>query len=338
MEKNQFVLEVSHLQTEFRVGRKTVRAVNDASFRLRRGKTLGVVGESGCGKSATAHSILQILPRSGYIEGGQVTYRPSDETEIELTSLKRDGKEMRSVRGGEIAMIFQDPMSSLNPVYTVGKQITENLLNHERISKKDARERAISMLSELGIPIPEKRFDEYPHQFSGGMKQRVMIAIAMICNPSILIADEPTTALDVTIQAQILYLMRRLRDTHGASIVLITHNMGIVAEICDDVAVMYMGRIVESGSAEQVFNNPLHPYTQALLKSVPIPGAGRINRLVTIQGTTPDASDAFVCCEFEPRCTLARPECRACFPTESEPEDGHLVRCRLHEGVAINAG
>jgi len=337
MDNNEIILDISHLKTEFTVGRRIVHAVSDVSLQLRRGTTLGVVGESGCGKSVTAHSVLQLLPKNGFIRNGEVIYRPGDDRERELTGMKRDGKEIRKIRGLGIAMIFQDPMSSLNPVYTVGKQITENLLKHEKLSKEEARARVVSLLGELGIPIPEKRFDEYPHQFSGGMKQRIMIAIAMICNPEVLIADEPTTALDVTIQAQILHLMRRLQQERGTSIILITHNMGIVAEVCDDVAVMYMGRVVESGSAEQVFTNPLHPYTRALLKSVPTPGIGRHTRLVTIEGTTPNASETFTFCEFQPRCPEARPECVDCFPCETVMDDGHAVRCRLYEGVADNA-
>ena len=337
MENKEIVLEISRLKTEFKVGRRIVHAVGDVSLLLRRGTTLGVVGESGCGKSVTAHSVLQLLPKNGIIRDGQVVYRPADSPEQELTALKRDGKAIRGIRGRGIAMIFQDPMSSLNPVYTVGKQITENLQKHEKLSKEDARSRVISLLGELGIPIPEKRFDEYPHQFSGGMKQRIMIAIAMICNPEVLIADEPTTALDVTIQAQILYLMKRLQKERGTSIILITHNMGIVAETCDDVAVMYMGKVVESGSAEQVFTDPLHPYTRALLKSVPTPGIGRNTRLITIEGTTPNATEDFTCCEFLPRCPESRPECGDCFPRETIMDDGHSVRCRLCEGVAGHA-
>jgi len=223
-------------------------------------------------------------------------------------------------------------MSSLNPVHTIGRQIVENLRSHERINRADARKRVVALLDRLGMPLPEKRFDQFPHEFSGGMKQRVMIAIAMICNPNILIADEPTTALDVTIQAQILALMKELQYDYGTSIILITHNMGIVAETCDDVAVMYMGRIVESGTLEQVFENPLHPYTRALMRSVPVLGRGRKTRLVSIEGNTPDAATEFTCCEFEPRCAESCEMCRQSFPGHSSPEAGHTVRCMLYEG------
>ncbi len=327
--KQDCILKVKNLQTQFKVGRRVVRAVNDVSFELGRGRTLGIVGESGCGKSVTAHSILQLLPKAGSIVGGTVDYIP-EVTPRRLSNYKKNGKEIRAVRGKDIAMIFQDPMSTLNPVYTIGRQITENLLHHEKLSKKEARERVVKLLGELGIPIPEKRYDEYPHQFSGGMKQRVMIAIAMICNPNILIADEPTTALDVTIQAQILSLMKDLQKNYGTSIILITHNMGIVAETCDDVAVMYMGRVVEFGSLEQIFNNPLHPYTRALLKSVPVLGTS--GELASIQGNTPDASEVFTHCEFLPRCEAACEGCKKGFPNEIVLEDGHRVRCWLYEG------
>lgn len=330
------ILKVENLKTEFKVSRRIVNAVNDVCFELKRGTTLGIVGESGCGKSVTAHSILQLLPRMGYIAGGTVKYAATEDEIQTLTSYGRNSREIRAIRGKDISMIFQDPMSTLNPVYTIGKQISENLLKHEKLTKKQARERVVQLLGELGIPVPEKRYDEYPHQFSGGMKQRVMIAIAMICNPNILIADEPTTALDVTIQAQILSLMKELQKNHGTSIILITHNMGVVAETCDEVAVMYMGRVVESGTLEQVFNNPLHPYTRALLKSVPVLGMGKDTDLESIKGNTPDASIVFNHCEFEPRCELACERCLKGFPRDTVIEDGHRVRCFLYEGGENN--
>ena len=247
--KKDNILEIENLVTEFTVGKRIVHAVNGVNMTVERGKTLGIVGESGCGKSVTAHSILQLLPPNGYIASGEVRYTPvaGGET-ITLSDYKKTSEEMRSIRGKDISMIFQDPMTSLNPAYTIGFQIMENLRNHEKISKAEAKKRIIKLLEELGIPAAERRFDEYPHQFSGGMKQRVMIAIALICNPNILIADEPTTALDVTIQAQILRLMKNIQKTHGTTLMLITHNMGIVAETCDNVAVMYMGHVVEFGT------------------------------------------------------------------------------------------
>lgn len=323
---------MENLQTKFHVGKDLVHAVNDVSFELRHGSTLGIVGESGCGKSVTALSLMQLLPNMGFISNGKITYYDESGKEFVLSDYKRHSKEIRSIRGKEIAMIFQDPMSSLDPVYKVGSQIAENLLEHEKISKKEAMKRVIDILTELEIPVPERRYHDYPHQFSGGMKQRVMIAMGMICKPNILIADEPTTALDVTIQAQILSLMRDLQKTHGTSIILITHNMGIIAETCDEVAVMYMGRIVEFGTLEQIFNSPAHPYTKALLKSVPILGINKDAELESIRGSTPDASEVFTGCEFEPRCDSACEKCRQQSPDDMTLGENHRVRCWLYTG------
>lgn len=328
---NDIILRVSGLVTKFHVGKRIVNAVNGVSFDVRRGKTLGIVGESGCGKSVMASSILQLLPSNGFIAGGSVEYISKQNKMHSILTYKPDGREMRMLRGKEISMIFQDPLVSLNPVYSIGDQIAENLRQHEHISKKDARKRIISFLSELGIPIPEKRFFEYPHQFSGGMKQRVMIAIAMICNPNILIADEPTTALDVTIQAQILELIHELQERYGMTVILITHNMGIVAETCDDVAIMYMGRIVEIGNLNQIFFSPLHPYTRALLRSVPVLGMQRGEKLESIRGTTPDAYEMFEGCEFAPRCDCVCDKCKRMPPPEAVSPDGHRVRCWMYE-------
>ena len=329
---NNIVLKVTNLQTKFKIGKRIVHAVNDISFELKKSTTLGIVGESGCGKSVTANSIMQLLPKSGYIANGKIQYFNNSGKEFVLSDFGRNSKEIRAIRGKDIAMIFQDPMSSLDPVYNIGNQIAENLMQHVKLSKKEAIKRIVNMLTELGIGNPEKRYYDYPHQFSGGMKQRVMIAIAMICNPNILIADEPTTALDVTIQAQILTLMKELQNNYGTSIILITHNMGVIAETCDKVAVMYMGRIVEFGSLEKIFNNPLHPYTKALLKSVPVLGAGKRAELKTISGSTPDASIVFDGCEFEPRCDFACKKCGQLPPIDKIMEDNQHVRCWLYEG------
>lgn len=330
-QKKDIILAVEHLRTEIGVGKKTVHAVNDANLVLERGKTLGIVGESGCGKSITAFSVMQLIPKTAKIVNGTVTYYPKDSHAQVLTDYPTNSKEMRAIRGKEIAMIFQDPMASLNPVYTVGDQILENLRAHETLSKEEATARIVRLLGELGIPAPEQRYKEYPHQFSGGMKQRVMIAIAMICNPSILIADEPTTALDVTIQSQILSLMKQVQKTHGTSIALITHNMGIVANFCDHVVVMYMGRDVESGTVEQIFQNPKHPYTRALLNSVPVLGMDRDRDLSTIEGSTPDPTQVYDFCEFAPRCPYATERCKTAHPDRVEIEPDHLVRCFLCE-------
>lgn len=335
--KKDYILEIDDLVTKFRVGKRTVHAVNGVNLRVERGKTLGIVGESGCGKSVTAHSVLQLLPPNGNIASGEIRYIPKQEEMPKILSqYKKNADEMCAIRGKEISMVFQDPMTSLNPVYTVGEQIVENLRNHEKISKKDARVRVVKLLEELGIPGAEERFDEYPHQFSGGMKQRVMIAIALVCNPDILIADEPTTALDVTIQAQILRLMKTIQKTHGTTLILITHNMGIVAETCDNVAVMYMGRVVEFGSVQQIFESPRHPYTKALMMSVPQLDLDRDTELLSIPGNTPDASIKFGHCEFEPRCKFACDKCRQSFPRNTEVEPGHIVRCKLLEEDETN--
>ncbi len=326
----EYVLQVENLATKIQVGKKTVHAVNDVSFRLRRGSTLGIVGESGCGKSITALSIMQLLPKNGFISNGRISFASEPGNEQVLTDYKKDSREIRAIRGKSISMIFQDPLSSLDPVYTIGWQIMENLRAHENITKEEAESRIVKLLKELGIPSPEERFRSYPHEFSGGMKQRVMIAIGMICNPTILIADEPTTALDVTIQAQILSLMGDMQKNHGTSVILITHNMGIVAEVCDEVAVMYMGRIVEFGSLMQIFNEPMHPYTQALLRSVPVLGMGKDTELESIEGTTPDAFVVFSGCEFEPRCPKSCERCKMEHPPLYTRSDGHEVRCWLH--------
>lgn len=331
MSERDYILQVKDLKTDFKVGRRTIHAVNGVTFDVQRGKTLCVVGESGCGKSVTAHSVMQLLPPNGYIAGGSVEYYPkADQCQV-LSEYKKNGREIRQIRGKEISMIFQDPMSTLNPVYTVGSQIMEMLNSHEKVSKRDGRERIIKLLADLGIPNPEIRYDQYPHEFSGGMKQRIMIAIAMICNPTILIADEPTTALDVTIQAQILELIQKMQKEYGTSVILITHNMGIVAEIADDVAVMYMGRVVEFGSVKQIFTNPTHPYTKALMRSVPVLGMDRDQELATIEGSTPDASTVFNGCEFAGRCEFATEACFNRFPVDTVVEDGHRVRCLMYE-------
>lgn len=327
-EEKDLILEVKNLHTYFKVGRRTVKAVNGATFSVKRGTTLGVVGESGCGKSVTAHSVIKLLPKIARVETDGIIFRPEPGKEINLRELSDDGKEMRNIRGKDIAMIFQDPMASLNPVYTVGDQVIENILEHDRtVSEKEARERTVSMFAKLGIPDPETRVDEYPHEFSGGMKQRVMIALGMINNPKLLIADEPTTALDVTIQAQILELMQEIQKEYGTTIILITHNMGIVADMADDIAVMYMGRVVEYGSRRQIFKDPQHPYTTALLRSVPVLSKGIKKRLEPIRGTTPDPSDMPEGCAFAQRCDFATEQCMKEYPPATDIGDGHIVSC-----------
>lgn len=332
MMSEEIILKVENLHTSFHNGGEQVDIVKDVSFNVYKGKTLAIVGESGCGKSVTVHSVMNLLPKAGKIEKGTVTYY-KDQQAIKLNELPQYGKEMRDIRGKHIGMIFQDPMTSLNPVYTIGAQIIENLMQHnKKMKKKEALEEAVYMLAKLGIPDPRNRVNDYPHQFSGGMKQRVMIAIAMVCNPDVLIADEPTTALDVTIQAQIMDLMKELQEKENKSIVLITHNMGLVAENADYAAVMYMGRIVEYGSTKQIFALPSHPYTKALLRSVPVPGMDKNKKLETIEGQTPDPKDCKEGCEFANRCPHATPRCFKETIKNYEVEPGHIVRCLLFEG------
>jgi len=333
-QQNDYILSVKDLKVHFRVGKSIVRAVDGVSLNVRRGTTLGLVGESGCGKSVTAHAIMQLLPKVGFIPQGEITFHSKERT-INILKHSPTSKTMRSLRGRQISMIFQDPMSSLNPVYRIGDQIIENIREHERISKAEARKRTIEMLRQLSIPQAEKRIYDYPHQFSGGMKQRVMIAMGLICDPELLIADEPTTALDVTIQAQILELMRDLQQKLGFTIILITHNMGIVADMADDIAVMYMGKIVEFGCKEDIFLNPAHPYTKALLKSVPVLGSGSKKRLEPIRGNTPDPSEMPEGCAFAPRCDYAMDVCQTA-PPNTDVGGGHMCRCWLYNGGCGN--
>lgn len=324
----EYVLEVKNLSTSFISDRKKVRIIKDVSLGLRRGTTLAVVGESGCGKSVTVHSIVKLMPKNAVVTADHVIYRSAkDQKEYRIDQLKPYGQEMRRLRGGEIGMVFQDPMSSLNPVYQVGAQVAEGLIQHTGMKKKDAMEKVLEMFRKLGIPDPEHRIFDYPHQFSGGMKQRVVIAIAMICNPEIIIADEPTTALDVTIQAQIMELMKSLQVNDHKSIILITHNMGLVAEMADEVCVMYMGRIVEFGSLEDIFEHPSHPYTQALLRSVPVLGLAEGQELETIPGVTPNPADLGPGCEFADRCPHCERQCRERDIPRFEISEGHFARC-----------
>ncbi len=331
----EIALRVDGLKTYIYSNRRCNKAVDGVSFTVKRGKTLCIVGESGCGKSVTASAIMQLLPSLSRIEEGEITYF-AEGGAVRIDGLERNGKQMRDIRGGEIAMIFQDPMTALNPVYTIGFQIAENLIYHSRIGRKAVAARCVELLKDMGIPLPEKRVGEYPHNFSGGMRQRAMIAMAMACNPKILIADEPTTALDVTIQAQIFELMERLRREHNTAIILITHDMGVVAELADEVAVMYMGKIVEAGTVDDVLRRPRHPYTRALLSSIPVLGRGKEQDIRPIRGSTPDPYDRPVGCQFAPRCDFATDACSA-MPGEDEISPTHRVSCWHHGKVTGNA-
>ncbi len=317
------LLEVKNLKTQFRTDDGTFLAVDDISFSVEKGKTLGIVGESGCGKSVTSLSIMRLIPSPpGSIVGGEILFEGKN-------LLKLSEEEMRKIRGNEIAMIFQEPMTSLNPVFTCGYQIAEAIALHQKgLSSKQVREKTIDMLKLVGIPEPDKRVDEYPHQLSGGMRQRVMIAMALSCNPSLLIADEPTTALDVTIQAQILELIRKLQREFNASMILITHDLGVVAETCDFVAVMYAGRIVEYGSAEDIFYRPRHRYTKGLLDSIPHFETGhKRERLETIKGLVPNLLNIPKGCRFNDRCNFAQEDCKSRDPELKTIDGIHQAAC-----------
>ena len=335
MENKDTVVKVDDLYVNFYNNNRCNKVLRGVSFELKKGKILCIVGESGCGKSVTANSLMGLLPELSRIESGEIHFYYQGK-DIRIDQLKRTGKEMRSLRGSGMAMIFQDPMTALNPVFTVGYQIDEALLYHGQTkNRREADKKAVELLKDMGIPLPEQRVKEYPHQFSGGMSQRAMIAMAMSCRPKVLVADEPTTALDVTIQAQIFELMLELKDNNDTAILLITHDMGVVAELADDVAVMYMGNIVESGDARAVLTRPSHPYTKALLDSIPVLGRGKKQKLMPIKGSTPDPYDRPKGCQFAPRCPYASEECEARMPGETLIEEGHMCRCfhdLMHRG------
>lgn len=314
------LLEVKNLKTSFYTHVGEVQAVRGVSFNLNKGEALGIVGESGSGKSVTSMSLMKLLQYPGVIKEGDLIFKGEN-------IVPKSDKEMRKVRGNEIAMIFQDPMTSLNPVYTIGDQIMEALIEHQKISKSEAREKAIDMLKLVGIPSPESRVDNYPHEFSGGMRQRAMIAIALSCQPDLLIADEPTTALDVTIQAQILELMKDLKEKINTSIILITHDLGVVADVCSRIIVMYGGLIMEEGPVEQIFYNPRHPYTKGLLKSVPRLDLNEKQRLIPIDGTPPDLVKPPKGCPFAARCDYAMKICMEQLPEYHSAQEGHRSLC-----------
>jgi peptide/nickel transport system ATP-binding protein len=366
------VVSVRDLHVEFPTPVGLVRALNGVSFDVPRGKVLGIVGESGCGKSVTARAILRIIEKPGRIVGGEILFRPmrrrgrgragrtgddasrvpatgsgvdgnsgaggsASETNgvVELTGLDPGGPEIRRIRGQEISMIFQEPMTSLNPVYTVGNQIEEAILLHQTSDRAEAHRRAVEILRRVGMPNPERIARSYPHQLSGGMRQRAMIAMALSCTPTLLIADEPTTALDVTTEAQILELMRELQADFGMSIMFITHSMGVVAQLCDEVIVMYLGRVVERAPVEELFHDPKHPYTVSLLRSIPRIGVNRGERLEVIKGTVPDPYSTVPGCPFHPRCPSAiQGLCDTVLPLETQIADkpSHGVRCHLYPG------
>ncbi|MDR3280653.1 MAG: ABC transporter ATP-binding protein [Synergistaceae bacterium] len=323
MGKDGHLLEMRNLRTSFFTHVGEVKAVDGVSLYIDRGETLGVVGESGSGKSVTMLSAMGLLPETGRVIGGEILF-----SERSLARLRE--REMETVRGNEIGMIFQDPMTSLNPVFTIGNQITETLIKHKRVTKAEANRKAVEILASVMIPSPEKRISQYPHEFSGGMRQRVMIAMAICCDPCLLIADEPTTALDVTIQAQILELMKELSRGRETSVILITHDLGVVAGMCDRVNVMYAGQIAESGAVRDIFHRPRHPYTLGLLKSVPNPNRIQKERLAPIKGHPPDLLKPPKGCAFAARCEYAMKICLASRPPSFEIGDGHNAACFLN--------
>jgi oligopeptide/dipeptide ABC transporter ATP-binding protein len=314
------LLEVKDLRTHFYLDEGIAKAVDGISFEVDKGETLGLVGESGCGKSVSALSIMRLIPDPpGRIVGGEISL--GGKNVLDLSDEK-----MRDIRGNEVSMIFQEPMTSLNPVFTCGSQIEEAIILHQKVSKKEARRKAVEMLRLVGIPAPEQRVEEYPHQLSGGMRQRVMIAMSLSCHPSLLLADEPTTALDVTIQAQILELLARLQEELEMAVIMITHDLGVIAEVADRVAVMYAGKIVEYAGVKEIFGTPLHPYTQGLLKSIPKLTEAK-DRLAVISGVVPNPLEFPGGCKFHPRCTLAIDACRDPEPELRRLRPDHWVRC-----------
>ncbi|HEY9526791.1 MAG TPA: ABC transporter ATP-binding protein [Anaerolineales bacterium] len=338
------LVEIKDLHTYFHLTEGVARAVDGVDLTIQRGRTLGVVGESGCGKSITSLSLLQLVPPPGKIESGQILfYKPVQHSEtnetvdvIDITSLDPKGREIRDIRGNHISMVFQEPMTAMLPVRTIGQQITESIILHQGVSKQEARKQAIDMLARVKMSRPERVIDDYPFQLSGGMRQRAVIAMALSCRPSLLIADEPTTALDVTTEAQILDLMRTLQNDFGMAIMYITHNLGVVAEMAQEVVVMYMGKVVEQTDVKTIFLNPLHPYTQGLLASIPqlnetITQPNRSRRLQTIKGMVPDPYARLKGCPFAPRCPHVIPDlCDQVEPKNILAESGHYVRCHLY--------
>lgn len=339
LELTERVLEVSNLKTYFYLDIGVVKAVDGVDFTVDRGKTLGIIGESGCGKSVTVHTIMRLIqsPPGKIVDGSIKLYRFRENNLdiIEITKLDPKGKEMRDIRGKEIGMVFQEPMTAFSPMYTIGDQIIEAILTHENITKQEARERTIEFLRRVGIPRPERTIDTYPFQLSGGMRQRAMIAMALSCYPRLLIADEPTTAVDVTVQAQILDLLQELQEEMKLAIIFITHNLAVVSEIADEIAVMYLGKIVEFGSKEEIFNHPLHPYTVALFRSIP-KVEGKLERLVPIHGNVPSSYQIPEGCSFHPRCENAiRGICDVTSPELIDVGSGHKVRCLIYQKVEV---
>ncbi|WP_461204799.1 ABC transporter ATP-binding protein [Clostridium sp. DL1XJH146] len=317
-----YLLKVNHLQTAFKVEDRDVVAIEDVNFNLEKGKTTGIVGESGCGKSVTSFSIIQLLGKNGRVTGGEVNFKGKNLLDL-------SDKEIRDIRGNKISMIFQEPMTSLNPLFTIGNQMIESIMLHLKMKKKEAKGYAIDMLKQVGIPRAEKIIDQYPHTLSGGMRQRVMIAMALSCKPELLIADEPTTALDVTIQAQILDLIKKLQKDMDMTVLLITHDLGVIAEMADKVIVMYAGQVVEEADVFTLFDNPVHPYTKALMKSIPHIDIKEEKRLESIPGTVPSLFNMVEGCRFHTRCPYVTEKCMKQMPKLNKIKENHFSRCWL---------
>ena len=329
---SEVILQVKDLKTYFNTDEGVVKAVDGITFDLHKGETMGIVGESGSGKSVTNLSIMNLIPNPpGKLVGGQVLFHGED-------LLQMNEKQIQNIRGNKISMIFQDPMSSLNPFLRISTQMIETIVLHQKLDKKTAKEKAIEMLKLAGIPAPEKRIDNYPHQFSGGMRQRVMIAMGLSCNPEILIADEPTSALDVTIQAQIIELMQELSVRLGTAVIMITHSLGVVAGMCDTICVMYAGRVVERGNTKDIFREPKHPYTRGLIQSVPRLDKENSDRLYSIPGQPPNVIDLPPCCPFFPRCGQTMDICKKAYPPLSDFGNGHCASCWLYAQQSENKG
>jgi oligopeptide/dipeptide ABC transporter ATP-binding protein len=348
MAENDVIVEMKDLKTYFYLMEGVVRAVDGVDLKIKRGKTLGIVGESGCGKSITSLSLMQLVPVPGKIVGGDILYYRIDQENgdssqsevVNITRLKPNSQEIRHIRGNQISMVFQEPMTAMSPVRTVGQQIMEAIILHQGVTKEEARRRAIEILTRCRMANPERVIDDYPFQLSGGMRQRAVIAMALSCRPSVLIADEPTTALDVTTEAQILDLMRNLQNEFGMAIMYITHNLGVIAEMADEVAVMYMGKVVEESDVKSIFLNPLHPYTRGLMGSIPqlqdaITRSEHHKRLNVISGMVPDPYTILKGCPFHPRCPdFIADVCDQIEPEQIEAQPGHFVRCHLYGGKA----
>lgn len=330
MTEQSVLLSVKDLATQFFSQEGILDAVDGVSFQIRRGEALGIAGESGCGKSATAQSILRIVPKNGRIVAGEILWQPNGKM-TDLVKLDDRGQEIRRIRGAEIAMVFQEPMSAFSMVYTIGNQIMEVIRLHQRCSEREARERAIEILRRVGMPRPEQTIDAYPFALSGGMRQRAMIAMALSCNPALLIADEPTTAVDVTIQAQVLELLKELQRELEMALIVITHDLAVISELCDRVMIMYLGKDVESAPAQELFRNPKHPYTVGLLHSVPELGQGHTQEIDPIAGTVPNPYQRPTGCPFHPRCPeFIEGVCDTEYPPQVEVTQGHRVRCHLY--------